>query len=112
MGVMIQTATSSTPTVAMRLATPADDTAVERLAALDSATVPAGPLLLGTLDGVPAAAIGITNGDVVADPFRPTAALVDLLRLRAEHLRGPARSPGGARRLVRALRTRRTSLAA
>ncbi|UTI66812.1 hypothetical protein NBH00_11530 [Paraconexibacter antarcticus] len=108
---MTPTATSSTPTVAMRLATPADDATVERLATLDSATVPAGPLLIGTLDGVPAAAIGITSGDVVADPFRPTAALVDLLRLRAEHLCGPARSPGGVRRLARALRTR-TSLAA
>lgn len=111
MTVMNRTTTPSTPTVAMRLATPADDAAIERLAQLDSSQVPAGPILIGTLDGVPSAAIGITSGHVVADPFRPTAALVDLLRLRAEHLRGPARSPGGARRLARALRTR-ASLAA
>jgi hypothetical protein len=94
---MIHTTPSSTPVVAMRLATPDDAGTLARLAALDSAATPVGPVLIGSLDGVPAAAIALTGGEVVADPFRPTAALVALLRLRADHLRGPARSPGRAR---------------
>lgn len=95
---MIQTTPSSpTPVVAMRLATPDDAGTLAQLAALDSAAVPTGPVLLGSLDGSPAAAIALTTGAVVADPFRPTAALVALLRLRADHLRGPARSPGRPR---------------
>lgn len=84
----------SNPTVALRMATPDDAAAIARLAALDSSQVPAGPYLIGTIDGGPAAAISLSTGAVVADPFTPTAALVALLRMRAEHLRGPARSPG------------------
>jgi DNA-directed RNA polymerase specialized sigma24 family protein len=58
-------------------------------------------VLARTLDGAPAAAIDLRTGDVIADPFQPTAALVALLRLRAEHLHGPARSPGGRRLRLR-----------
>ncbi|WP_354697955.1 hypothetical protein [Paraconexibacter sp. AEG42_29] len=95
---MSQTHTAPAPqSVAIRTATPDDSATIVRLAALDSSAVPAGPHLIGTVDGVPAAAISLSTGAVVADPFTPTAALVALLRMRAEHLRGPARSPGGLR---------------
>ena len=63
---------------------------LERLAALDSARVPAGEVLIGETAGAPAAAVAITDGTVVADPFLPTADLVAVLRLRAATLRGTA----------------------
>lgn len=88
----MSTSTALTATVAIRVATHDDTAAVLRLAALDSATVPAGPLLLGLIDGVPLAALSVATGAVVADPFAPTADLVDLLRRRAERLRGSVRS--------------------
>lgn len=95
---MIRTDTPHTPSIALRPATPDDADAIARLAALDSAPVPSGPHLLAAVDGTPVAALSLTTGEAVADPFTPTAALVAMLRMRAEHLRGPARSPG--RRLV------------
>ena len=80
--------------ITIRRATAADRPALERLAALDSAPVPAGELLIGETAGTPAVAVAITDGTAVADPFLPTADLVAVLRLRAATLRGSA----GARR--------------
>ncbi len=90
----------SQPSIAIRRATAADRPALERLAALDSAHVPAGDVLIGEAAGEPAAAMSVTDGAVVADPFRPTAELVAVLRLRAAMLRGavPARRRLGVRR--------------
>jgi hypothetical protein len=109
---MNQTPNTHTPAVAIRNATADDTTAVARLAALDSSLTPTGPLLLGTIDGVAAAAVSLTTGAVVADPFQKTAPLVALLRLRADHLHGPARGPDRSarrhmERLAVALRGRR-----
>jgi hypothetical protein len=72
--------------ITLRLAYPDDAAAVARLAALDSRRVPSGPLLLAEIDGEPWAAIALKSGTVIADPFRPTAALVDLLRRRRHAL--------------------------
>jgi hypothetical protein len=78
--------------VTIRPAFPDDAAAVARLAALDSARLPAGPLLIAEVDGVPWAALTLHGGRAIADPFRPTAALVELLRRRAEQLtQEPAR---------------------
>jgi hypothetical protein len=84
--------------VTIRPAFPDDAPAVARLAALDSQRVPAGPLLLAEIDGEPWAAIAPHSGRVVADPFRPTAALVDLLRRRAAHLAAAQEAAGAPRR--------------
>jgi hypothetical protein len=81
---------TSASLIAIRPATPDDAAAVERLAALDERPVPAGPLLLGVVDGEVSAAVAIRGGEAVADPFRPTAAVVDLLRHRARDLRAAA----------------------
>ncbi len=78
---------TSTPIVALRTASPEDAPTVRRLAALDSAPVPAEPVLLGIVDGEPVAALSLTTGAAVADPFTPTVAVVELLRMRAERLR-------------------------
>ncbi|HWI72841.1 MAG TPA: hypothetical protein VNT55_12880 [Baekduia sp.] len=87
--------------VTIRPAFPDDVAAVARLAALDSQTAPqAGtPLLLAEIDGEPWAAIALETGRVYADPFRPTAALVDLLRRRGAQLAAaqePILRPGSA----------------
>lgn len=69
-----------------------DDTeALHRLAILDSAPeVPAGPLLLAEVDGELQAALALRTGAVIADPFRPTASLVALLRQHAARTTAPA----------------------
>jgi len=86
--------------IAIRRATAADRPVLERLAALDSAHVPAGDVLIGDTAGEPVAAVAIADGRVVADPFRPTADLVAVLVLRAAMVRGaiPTRRRLGVRR--------------
>ena len=79
---------SQTPTIAIRAATSADARTLNRLAALDSAPVPNGPVLLAEVDGQAHAAIDLRDGRVVADPFERTADLTSLLRLQAENVAG------------------------
>jgi hypothetical protein len=87
------------PTVVIRAARGSDGAALENLARMDSQRPPAGDVLVAEQDGVIVAALA---GDrAIADPFRPTADLVDLLRLHAGRA---ARSDGHAR--VRAPRLR------
>ncbi|HEV2821229.1 MAG TPA: hypothetical protein VGW11_12060 [Solirubrobacteraceae bacterium] len=71
----------------IRPAGPADRAALERLAGRDSARVPEGDVVIAMVDGELRAAITVPGGTVIADPFRPTAELVELLRLRATQLR-------------------------
>jgi hypothetical protein len=61
-----------------------DERALNRLAALDSASVPPAPLVLAEVDGHLSAALSLRDGSVIADPFRPTADLVALLRAHVE----------------------------
>jgi hypothetical protein len=82
-------------TVTIRPAFPDDAAALARLAALDSARVPEGPLLLAEVGGEPWAALAPGSGRAIADPFRPTAALVELLRRRAEQLDVVPPAPAG-----------------
>jgi hypothetical protein len=70
-------------TVVIRAARGADGEALERLAQLDSATLPTGDLLVAEADGRLVAAFEPESGVSIADPFRPTADVVDLLALRA-----------------------------
>ena len=67
----------------IRFATESDELAVIRLAALDSAPVPAGLLLLAEERGELRAALSVTDGRAIADPFRRTAHLVEMLRAGA-----------------------------
>jgi hypothetical protein len=64
----------------IRFATESDELAMIRLAALDSAPVPAGLLLLAEEHGDLRAAVSVTDGRTIADPFRRTAHLVEMLR--------------------------------
>jgi hypothetical protein len=71
----------------IRFAYPDDEAALRRLAALDSKPLPAGRLLVAEVGGELWAAVTISgHPEVIADPFRHTAALVALLRERAESL--------------------------
>ena len=66
--------------------------ALIRLAALDSAEVPAGPVMLAEVAGEVRAAVSLSDRTVIADPFHPTAPLVELLVKWAEQALGE-RSP-------------------
>ena len=63
--------------------TEADVPSVRRLAALDDRRPPHGPALLAYVDGELRAAVGLLDGQAVADPFHRTADIMDLLRLQA-----------------------------
>ena len=65
-----------------------DYVALWSIAALDSATVPAEPLLVAEEDGAIVAALSLATGETIADPFRRTAQAVALLRLRASQHAG------------------------
>jgi hypothetical protein len=74
--------------IVIRLSRPEDERALERLAGLDSASVPAAPMLVAEADGALRAALSLHDGAVIADPFHRTAQLVALLIARAEQVRG------------------------
>ena len=84
----------------IRRATSADQSAVRRLSALDSAFPPTGDVLLAEMDDELWAALSIDTGHAVADPFRRSRDLVELLRFRAERL--GAEEPARGRILPRA----------
>ena len=73
-------------TLTIRAATAADDAALDRLAQLDSSTVPAAPRLIAEVDGPLVAAISARDGRAVADPFTRSGEAVSLLRRRAGQL--------------------------
>jgi hypothetical protein len=69
-----------TSPLVLRPATSADTADLERLAALDSARPLDGDVLLAVAGGEVRAALSVDSGRVVADPFWPSADLVELLR--------------------------------
>jgi hypothetical protein len=73
--------------VLIRAARGSDGPALGRLAALDSRPLPEGELLIAETDDEVVAALSLETGARVADPFRRTADVVDLLALRAKRLR-------------------------
>ncbi|HEX4718247.1 MAG TPA: hypothetical protein VH300_06940 [Thermoleophilaceae bacterium] len=73
--------------VTIRWALPSDLEALERVAALDSRKLPAGPLLVAAVDGQIWAGLSVLDGVAIADPFVPSGDLVGLLRTRASQLR-------------------------
>jgi hypothetical protein len=86
-----------TSPVTVRFGFPDDTDAIARLAKLDSSKPPTQPTLVAEIGGQLRAALSLSTGSVIADPFHPSAQLVELLRVRARQLRD-ARRP---RRLAR-----------
>jgi hypothetical protein len=70
----------------LRLATSADRSALARLAELEQTASPQEPILLGEVMERTVAALSLRDGRVIADPFMPTAELVELMRLRARQI--------------------------
>jgi hypothetical protein len=81
----------------IRRATTADEFAVRRLAVLDSSSPPTGEVILAEMGDELWAAVSVDTGAAIADPFRPSGDLVDLLRFRADRLNGDVRGRHGAR---------------
>jgi hypothetical protein len=73
--------------VTLRNAIPEDVRPLERLAQLDSSPLPPGPHLVAERDGRIDAALSLSSGELIADPFRRTAELRQLLRCHADELR-------------------------
>ena len=98
--------------VTIRLAWAHDGRQLRRVAELDSSPLPRRELLIAELDGEILAAVSMADARAIADPFRPTADLVELLHARAAQLRGIASSSSRGRslprlgRLLRALSAR------
>jgi hypothetical protein len=72
--------------VELRRAVRRDDAALVRLAQLDSAPRASGEMLVAEVDEQIVAAVPFDGGRAIADPFRPTAELVELLRARSGQL--------------------------
>lgn len=90
----------------MRPARGEDARALALLAALDGARSLDGETLIAVVDGELWAAIQLADGRTVADPFRPTRSVRELLALRRDNLlrarirppspwRAPRRDPAG-----------------
>jgi hypothetical protein len=90
-------------TVVIRPARHDEDHVVHRLSVLDSAETLTGEVVLAVERDRAVAAISVTDGRVVADPFTPTADAVELLREHAAGLRHGRTSL--AERLGRSRRT-------
>lgn len=99
-------AASGAPVV-LRRATREDSAEIARLAALDGARRPEGAVLVAEIEGHIAVALPLDGGRAIADPFRPTAHLVELLQLRMRLLGAddaPSRPRHGLRLRLRGMR--------
>ncbi len=74
------------PSITIRQATTADAFALRRLAALDDRAALHGEVLLAEQSGDIRAALSLENGRAVANPFAPTAELVEMLRMHSRHV--------------------------
>lgn len=75
-------------TLTLRLASSNDDRELRRLAALDTAPVPAAPSLLAKENGRLIAAVSLVDGSEISDPFVSSGGALEVLRMRAVHIRG------------------------
>jgi hypothetical protein len=87
--------------VTVRLAADNDRRALRRLAERDGRAVPRAPLLVAEVGGALLAARSIEDGTSVADPFRHTTHLAELLALRATHIKNAEDGEWADRRPVR-----------
>ena len=72
--------------VLVRHAAPRDAARIRTLARLDDRRMPGGPFLVAELGGEVVAAMSLKTRAVVADPFRRTADVSALLRMRADQI--------------------------
>jgi hypothetical protein len=84
----------------IRLATDEDADTLRRLAEHSSQPPLTGRVLIGQIDGVPAAALSLRDGRIVADAFRRTDHVVANLRVRAVARRALEATPALRQRLL------------
>ena len=72
--------------IAVRVLGEADRKALVRLAGRDSSSAPTGAVLGAEVEGTLVAAVSLTNGASVSDPFRASGPALELLELRANQL--------------------------
>lgn len=72
--------------IALRLCRVGDELALVRLAALSERPVPAGDFVVAEVDGRIVAALPLSGGEPLRDPFVRTAHLLRLLELRAAQI--------------------------
>ncbi len=77
--------------VTIRMAGAADAPALHALEELNSGRLADGDVLVAEVSGEVHAALPVAGGRALADPFRPTRALVELLEVHAAQLRAAAR---------------------
>jgi hypothetical protein len=85
------------PALVIRHARPEDAAALARLAELDEAPVPAGPLLVGEVGGRVWVAVSLSSLAHIADPFQRSGEIAELAVQRARQLRDPVPSARGRR---------------
>jgi hypothetical protein len=73
---------TNSQTISLRVATDRDASVIEKLSALDSKPLLHAPAVVALVDGRPVAAASLSDASVVADPFVPTADVVELLQAR------------------------------
>ena len=96
--------------VCIRLAGEADAAALRRLGELEGRAPPKGETLVAVVDGRVLAAMELTSAETFADPFRPTAGLVEQLTQARAHVLGLSPAPAtGLRALLRRLGGGRTA---
>ncbi len=89
------------PSLTIRRATVDDDHALERLAQLDSARVPAAPVLVGEVTGELWTAVSLQDFQTISNPFRPSGELAFVVIQRARQLRRAQRRDRGRRLRLR-----------
>jgi hypothetical protein len=90
-GINVPARSSEEQVITLRVAQPEDGYDLSRLAQLDDAPPPVGPVMLAVVDGEAVAALSLSDGQVVANPFVATEKAVSLLRPRAAQQSGERR---------------------
>jgi hypothetical protein len=79
---------TETAEIVIRAARPEDMSEIARVAGRDTGALPAGPLLVAKVGSDVRAAISLTDGTAIADPFHRTLELVEMLKIRAGAVTG------------------------
>ena len=87
----------------IRFATVEDTDTLARLAERNSRQPPVGRILMGWIDGTPAAALSLEEDRVIADSSRPSDCVAAALRMRAGSVRAFEATPSLSERLLAAL---------
>ncbi len=87
--------------ITIRTARSQDLSDLRRIAQLDSQADIAGSALVAEVCGTAVAALELSTGRAIADPFTPTADVVELLRVRSHGKRTAAKRRHGLRLLPR-----------